>query len=216
MNRVEFMNRLEQLLQNLPEDEKREAMRYYNDYFDDAGEEREYEVIQELGSPEQVARNICESAGYPFSDYGAMGNVVSGQNFEQSGYQYDSAGSGKEKKTNTGMIIAIIVLVVTAPVTVPFIFSVFSVLISVIIGIFGCLVGFFFAGIGLFIGAVALFVMGMPSLGLLCLGLGFAFWCLEMLLLPFVIWMCRTAVPALYRLIKTGIQKLIQKGGTWK
>lgn len=37
MNRVEFMGQLERLLYNLPDEERQDALAYYNDYFDEAG-----------------------------------------------------------------------------------------------------------------------------------------------------------------------------------
>ena len=58
MNREEFMRQLERLLQDISESERREALEYYNSYFDDAGEENESRVIQELGSPGKVAAII--------------------------------------------------------------------------------------------------------------------------------------------------------------
>lgn len=58
MNRIEFMTGLAALLQDIPEIERKEAMQYYNDYFDDAGEENEQEVILELESPDKVAAKI--------------------------------------------------------------------------------------------------------------------------------------------------------------
>ena len=58
MSRKEFMEQLERLLGELPEQERREALEYYNGYFDDAGEEQEAAVIQELGSPGKVAAMI--------------------------------------------------------------------------------------------------------------------------------------------------------------
>lgn len=58
MNRKEFMRRLEELLADISENEREEALQYYEDYFDDAGTEREAVVIEELVSPEQVARKI--------------------------------------------------------------------------------------------------------------------------------------------------------------
>lgn len=58
MNRTEFMERLERLLWDIPEQERREALQYYNDYFDDAGPENEAQVIRELGSPARVAETI--------------------------------------------------------------------------------------------------------------------------------------------------------------
>lgn len=61
MNRMEFMEQLERLLYDLPENERQDALCYYNDYFDDAGEENEGSIIQELGSPGKVAAIIRAS-----------------------------------------------------------------------------------------------------------------------------------------------------------
>ena len=58
MNRVDFMDQLERLLQSIAPAERDEALQYYNDYFDDAGRENEQEVIEALGNPARVAENI--------------------------------------------------------------------------------------------------------------------------------------------------------------
>ena len=60
MNRIDFMRRLELLLSDLPENERREAVQYYNDYFNDAGVQNEEEVLESLGTPEEVAGSIRE------------------------------------------------------------------------------------------------------------------------------------------------------------
>lgn len=51
MNRVQFMEQLKKLLSDISEEERQEALEYYESYFDDAGEDQEAEVIRELGSP---------------------------------------------------------------------------------------------------------------------------------------------------------------------
>lgn len=58
MNRVDFMDQLERLLQGIAPAERDEALQYYNGYFDDAGKENEREVIEALGNPARVAENI--------------------------------------------------------------------------------------------------------------------------------------------------------------
>ena len=58
MNRVEFMKQLERLLGDIPENDRLDAITYYNDYFDEAGVENEAQVIRELGSPGKVAAII--------------------------------------------------------------------------------------------------------------------------------------------------------------
>ena len=58
MIRVEFIETLSRLLQDFPEEDRIDALKYYNDYFDDAGSENEQNVIEELESPEKVAMKI--------------------------------------------------------------------------------------------------------------------------------------------------------------
>lgn len=58
MNREEFLARLKSLLTGISEEERNEALQYYIDYFEDAGPEKEAEVIRELGSPEKLAAMI--------------------------------------------------------------------------------------------------------------------------------------------------------------
>ena len=61
MTREQFMQKLEALLAPLSREERRDALDYYDEYFDAAGPEKEAETIAELGSPEEVARKILES-----------------------------------------------------------------------------------------------------------------------------------------------------------
>lgn len=71
MNREQFIAQLARLLQDLPPTERQEAIRYYQEYFDDAGEENEDTVIQELGSPGKVAASIKANLQYGGSTFGA-------------------------------------------------------------------------------------------------------------------------------------------------
>lgn len=71
MNREQFIAQLARLLQDLPPAERQEAIRYYQEYFDDAGEENEDVVIQELGSPGKVVASIKANLQYGGSTFGA-------------------------------------------------------------------------------------------------------------------------------------------------
>lgn len=62
MNRSEFFKRLEQGLTKVSKEERDAALDYYNEYFDDAGVENEQKVIEELGSPVQIAARIKADA----------------------------------------------------------------------------------------------------------------------------------------------------------
>ena len=63
MKRQEYMQQLAALLAAMPEAERRDALDYYEEYFDAAGPEKEAQTIQELGSPQNVAEKIWEGTG---------------------------------------------------------------------------------------------------------------------------------------------------------
>lgn len=58
MNRQEFMKILARGINTLPEEEFNDAISYYNEYFDEAGEKKEKKVIKELGDPNRIAEQI--------------------------------------------------------------------------------------------------------------------------------------------------------------
>lgn len=72
MTRQEYMQQLAALLAAMPEAERRDALDYYEEYFDAAGPEKEAQTIQELGSPQDVAEKIWEGTraqpGTPMPD----------------------------------------------------------------------------------------------------------------------------------------------------
>ena len=58
MDRKKFMKELEYLLQDISDEERQEALSFYENYFDEAGKENEQKVIDELGDPSRVAAII--------------------------------------------------------------------------------------------------------------------------------------------------------------
>lgn len=63
MTRQKYMQQLAALLAAMPEAERRDALDYYEEYFDAAGPEKEAQTIQELGNPQNVAEKIWEGTG---------------------------------------------------------------------------------------------------------------------------------------------------------
>lgn len=113
MNRAEFMSRLTALLQDVPPAEREEAIAYYNEYFDDAGEGNEAGVIAALGSPEELAKAI--KAGLfdggnegEFTESGFHGyeqrnkNQLMSTEEAQSGEQTDGTGNTYGQQANGG------------------------------------------------------------------------------------------------------------------
>lgn len=65
MTKYEFLAALEKELAGVPTDERVAALQYYNEYIDEAGPEREEEIIQELGSVQHVAAEVRANAAAP-------------------------------------------------------------------------------------------------------------------------------------------------------
>ena len=128
MNRVEFMKQLEQLLQDISENDRLDAIGYYNDYFDEAGLENEAQVIRELGSPERVAAMIKEDLG-------------EGEHEESKSMECAEAKEKvAQKKHNTPWVLIIVLLVLASPVLAGVIGGVFGTLAGIVAAIFGVVV----------------------------------------------------------------------------
>ena len=144
MSRKEFMQRLEALLSDLSENEREEALQYYNGYLDDAGSENEEEVLQELGTPEALAASIRQGLkedgignGY-FSENGfyekepqrerPSGREAAEEKKETLNDRYRS---GKKSNTSGGPIARFGSLCsFAAPIVVPVVISLLAVIFA--------------------------------------------------------------------------------------
>lgn len=236
MNREEYLRRLSYLLQDLPEEEYREALEYYEDYFDEAGPQREQEVIRELGKPERIAAMIRDSVKEKDGDW----------EYTEEGYynrRYDEKNqmpgkSGKEQKTekekqqrswhmkgsrDRNIILLVIILALAAGVVIPAAVSVVLGIGGGILGLAGGVLGVALAAcvtcVGLLIGGVAVIVTGIVKLftavpaGLLLLGCGCMMAAGGLLLLMLAVWMIGDLLPKLIRWIVGLFRKLFQRGG---
>ncbi len=189
MNRIEFMTELAALLQDVPEEERRDAMQFYNDYFDDAGEDKEGEVIAELESPGKVAERIkadllgqqtekeytetgcrdrsSEEKNMPVKGSGAYQKDTGDYGYRE--YQYGDGGQDKDEQkpwsSNILKVVLIIaIILVGAPVIIPCAFAIIAVAVAGITALFA----FFFAIVLCFI-VVAIVGAVLVGAGLLTL-----------------------------------------------
>lgn len=228
MNRRQFMNALERLLQDIPKNEREEALQYYNDYFDDAGEENENSVISELGSPEQVARTIREGMSGSSGEYTENG-------YEDSRFQDHQEMSADSRKTgqtadtrkragsNPWKIFCIILLcVILCPIIVPLGIGLLAVVIALIIAAI-CIIG----GIGLIgfvplLVGIATIVLGVirlaaiPAVGFALLGIGCLVLALGILAALVTLWIFVKLVPGIIRGIVSLIRYPLRKAGVVK
>jgi len=163
MNRNKFIEELKAKLGKLPYDEVKEALDYYEGYFDDAGEENEQDVLTELGSPSSVASQII--ASYAVKEAGAEG-------------------SGKKNWRTSWLVI---LALFASPIAVPLVIAVGAVALSLIIALSAVVFSFLAAGAAVFISGLACLVVGLlvifqsvPTtlfligVGMVCMGIGAA------------------------------------------
>ena len=122
MTKGEFMRELESLLSRLPQNEKRDALEYYSDYFAEAGITEDMLVPASVGTPAEIADTIIKEA------IGGEDKATSSkeQNSDTKYYYSDQrskdwnvneaktgqTNTGHENKDNTKLIVAIVLLVV--------------------------------------------------------------------------------------------------------
>lgn len=222
MNRIEFMTKLASLLQDVPAEERREAMKYYNDYFDDAGIENEEQVIKELGSPEKIATMLKESiSGYAgtegeFTDAGYRDPKYEKQEVPESKVirQQDNA-EKKERWTSKPLKIILIVAIVlcAVPVIVPIIAGILAAVVGCILALAGVLIAIVIASIAVIISGIVILVMGVLHLfsefavGLALAGIGLILLPLGLIAVVASVKLCIVVVPGIIR----GIVWLIRK-----
>ena len=58
MTRSDYMTILAHHLRRLPREDYNRAIAYFEEYFDDAGPQQEQNAIEDLGSPEEAAKEL--------------------------------------------------------------------------------------------------------------------------------------------------------------
>lgn len=157
MNRQEFMYRLAAELSKMPRDEMRAAMEYYDEYFDEAGPEREQEAIQELGSPEKIAAQIK-------ADYAMR--------------QLGEPGMGRSPRKGLRAFLWVILGVFAAPVALPVAIALGVCVLAVFICLFAVAISLIIAFGATCVSGIALVGVGIAGLsgsvtaGIMLIGMG--------------------------------------------
>ena len=198
MNRIEFMTELASLLQDIPAEERRDAMQYYNDYFDDAGEDQEQQVIDELESPQKVAEKIkADMTGEEVERQ--SGQQQAGE--QQAGGQTFFSGSGRTWK----IILIVVIGLCALPVILPAVLGILGAALGVVLAVFGFFLGLVLAAASILIAGIALIIAGIwcivPELaiGLALIGSGLIVSVLGVLALVGSIKLCAVVFPAIWK-----------------
>lgn len=235
MARKEFMEHLEKLLWDISENERREALQYYEDYLDDAGEENEEQVLKDLGSPVQVAQKI--KAGFneqtaEYSEQGyedtrfrdAMEMIVEEE--KKNGKEADTGYGGiseesKESNINNGWkIVAIILLcVIGIPIILPIILGVLGAVLGIAVAIVAVILSLLVTGAAILISGTVYIGVGMinffasPAVGLAMAGCGCLLFALGLLISWLMLKCVLTGIPWLIRTVVNLAQWPFRKAG---
>ncbi len=193
MNRIEFMTELAALLQDVPAIERQDAMKYYNDYFDDAGEENEQQVIADLESPSKLAEIIKANLGIAgeniekqttgeYEEYRETGytdarferkEVPAGR--ESAKNTERQSGNGQYRSTETQephprtspvlkAVLIVAIVLVAAPVALPVAAAIIAIVFGAIAAVAAIFVAIVVCFVGLVIVGVILFGAGLASI----------------------------------------------------
>lgn len=185
MNRSDYMDELRKRLESFgtAKDETRDALLYYEEYFNEAGPEGEQEAIKKLGSPAFVAAQVSLS-------------VSKGPDRLTEKKARAAKGSGK-------LIKAVAIGVAAAPVALPLAFAAAAVIFTLIIAAFSVVFAFSASGLaciatGIFamFGAVR-FVISDSASALFFFGAGLVTIGTGGLLMRFGLWLGRLCVRAI-------------------
>lgn len=218
MSKTEFLTRLEQLLFDIPEEERKEAVEFYRNYFEDAGEDREEEVIRELGSPERTAAQIKEGLSGGDSNTGEY--TERGYRDERFQEKRQMPREIRKNGINGWKVFGIIMLCLFGiPIVLPVLAALFGVLAAVLGVVFAVVVtvvALAFAGI---VSGVIFLIVGitrlgvMPAVGLLMCGGGFLAFAAGILMILLTWLLLGKGTPALWRGLKLLFHKIFQRKG---
>lgn len=237
MNSNEFLKKLETLLQGISEEERSEALRFYSEYFSEAGPEQEQAILKELVSPEHVAAAILQSlpdsakadaqqaaevpekvAELPASELSAIPVPVyrQHQGYTPPNPEPATYSAGKRGKSGTTTLLLVLLVVLTSPIWLGLLAGLFGILV----GILATGVAFLVAGV---ITAVASPVVLLLNLKVIAtLSLGSNLMGLGLILLSMALGLLMTGaggfllfwvVPAAVRLVKKLVCALVGKRG---
>ena len=140
MTKAEFFTRLREGLKRLPSEEIENAVRYYAEYFTDAGEENEQKILDELKSPEAIASQIL-------ADYAIKTE--------------EQAPTKAKARKGISAIWFVLLAIFASPIALPVALAIAIVVFTLIIVIFVIIFVFFIVVLAAFLSGIALIICGL-------------------------------------------------------
>ncbi len=224
MNRREFMDALERQLQDVPLEDRIDALQYYEDYFEDGGYDKEQDIINELKTPENVANIIKRDLGILKESNGenSENNKTEYKNYRG---EYSTNNNGNYNWTNDSQNmnnyqtynetksnnkfdkrLILIIIIITFPITIGPVLGFFGALFGIFVAVFGVAFGMYAGGIGCVIGSIALLATGAFADASIVFGVGLILLSIALFVTLLCSFMCRVVIPSVFN----GIRKLIR------
>lgn len=273
MNKKLFLDELHRLLSDLPPEERNQAIKYYEDYFEDAGPENEQAILKELGSPQELANQIKattqddieygqgssfhRSTAYPefyaqkepsdsqnennsafkqTKDGFQQGHQQAGNAFNNNGYRqtdngfnnnnYQQAATGynshyqqqSARKAVWIVLFALLAITIGLPclsVLFGILLTIFSVIISIVLALFGTGGGLMIGGIASFFGSFFMTTTSGIGAILFAMGIGLVLFAIGALILWVGVLFCIRFLPALFQATWKSAKSVTLKFQQW-
>lgn len=120
MSKEEYLNQLHKYLRKLPRQDYEDAMEYFTEYFQETDEEGAAELMKELGTPKEAAREL-------------MANLLDKKIEEHQNYETDGYTRAEKKGSGKHVIWIALLVLFAAPVGAPLLVALAAVVLSLIV-----------------------------------------------------------------------------------
>ena len=120
MSKEEYLNQLHKYLRKLPRQDYEDAMEYFTEYFQETDEEGAAELMRELGTPKEAAREL-------------MANLLDKKIEEHQNYETDGYTRAEKKGSGKHVIWIALLVLFAAPVGAPLLVALAAVVLSLVV-----------------------------------------------------------------------------------
>lgn len=210
MTRQEYMEQLKKYLKRLPKEDYENAIEYFSEYFDEAGPQKEQQVMKELGEPKEAARELLLNL--------LQESVENDQDIveEKAAVQPEAASGGKKRSPGKIILLAILVLC-ASPVSLALLVGVLAVLLAVVVTATAVIFSLGITSIAATAGGIvtvgfgATLVLKSAAAACMMIGGGFLMTGLGILAGLLTVYICKWCANGIGRLVNRFVRKKVRK-----
>ena len=204
------MEQLKKYLKRLPKEDYENAIEYFSEYFDEAGLQKEQQVMKELGEPKEAARELLLNL--------LQESVENDQDIveEKAAVQPEAASGGKKRSPGKIILLAILVLC-ASPVSLSLLVGVLAVLLAVVITATAVIFSLGITSIAATAGGIvtvgfgATLVLKSAAAACMMIGGGFLMAGIGILAGVLTIYICKWCANGIGRLVNRFVRKKVRK-----